>query len=161
MKKEKREKKNTASQQEKKVKERTPKIKTKAKKEKKAKAEANAEARTEGKTKTKAKKSARKRVKNEEKVKFSIRMEILAITMIPLIVLTMILSAFCYNAIQTSMESEVLTGLKDLCYSLSATYSTLDSGAYALARRLAIANTTMAATIRNIMATRRIFSVFA
>ena len=70
----------------------------------------------------KQKKPGRKNRQNmrekEEKVKFSIRLEIVAITMIPLIILTLIVSAFCYNAIQTSMESEVLTGLKDLCYSL-------------------------------------------
>ncbi len=84
----------------------------------------------------KQKKPGRKNRQNmrekEEKVKFSIRLEIVAITMIPLIILTLIVSAFCYNAIQTSMESEVLTGLKDLCYSLSATYDTLDDGAYTL-----------------------------
>ncbi len=67
-----------------------------------------------------------------EKAKRSIRAEIVFISIVPLVMLTIIIAIYCQQALKTTLENEALTGLKDLCYSLEGTFDALDGGDYVL-----------------------------
>lgn len=69
---------------------------------------------------------------NNKKVKRSMKMEILAITLLPLFVLTVVLTIYSVNSMRASLQEEALDGLKDMCYSIDAAYSVVDEGDYVL-----------------------------
>lgn len=69
---------------------------------------------------------------NNKKVKLSMKMEILAITLLPLFVLTVVLTIYSVNSMRASLQEEALDGLKDVCYSIDAAYSVVDEGDYVL-----------------------------
>ena len=118
----------------KKVKEKKEKVKKeKIKKEKKAKEPKAPKEPKQKKPKvklTKEEKKAKKAYEKARKAKFSIRMEIVIITMIPLIVIGAVVSVYALSSLKTGLENEALVGLRDLCYTLDATYTSLDTGAY-------------------------------
>lgn len=75
---------------------------------------------------------APKQSRTSEKARRSIRAEIVFISIVPLVVLTIIIAIYCQQALKTTLENEALTGLKDLCYSLEGTFDALDGGDYVL-----------------------------
>ncbi len=76
----------------------------------------------------------RKMQKKEKgkKLRISIRIEIMILTLIPLLVMTAILAVYAKQAMRTSLENESLNGLKDICYNVKGTYDALDRGSYSM-----------------------------
>lgn len=69
---------------------------------------------------------------NTKKVKVSMKWEIIGLTLIPLIILATIITVYSMNALKSSLEEEALSGLKDICHSVDAAYTTLDDGDYVM-----------------------------
>ncbi len=67
-----------------------------------------------------------------KKVKLSLKWEIFGLTLIPLLILTVIVTLYSVNSLKTSMQQESLLALEDVCHSLDAAYAALDSGDYAM-----------------------------
>lgn len=65
-----------------------------------------------------------------KKAKISIKLEILFLTLLPLIVMAVIIALYAHQSMQKSIADQALNGLKDLCYSVKGTYDTLDSDMY-------------------------------
>lgn len=68
----------------------------------------------------------------KKKVKISMKMEIFAITLVPLILLAVIISLYSINALRSSLQAEALEGLQDVCYSVEGGYDALSEGDYTL-----------------------------
>lgn len=68
----------------------------------------------------------------KKKIRLTIRLQILALTLVSMLVLTGIITIYAINAMSSGLEEESLSGLKDVCYSVSAAYDALDDGDYSL-----------------------------
>lgn len=69
---------------------------------------------------------------SKKKIRLTIRVQILALTLVSMIVLTGIITVYAISAMSSGLEEEALSGLKDVCYSVSAAYDALDDGDYSL-----------------------------
>ena len=67
-----------------------------------------------------------------KKVKLSLKWEIFGLTLIPLLILTVILTLYSVNSLKGSMKQESLLALEDVCHSLDAAYAAVDSGDYVM-----------------------------
>lgn len=68
----------------------------------------------------------------KKKVTLSIRIQILSLTLISMLVLTGIITIYAISAMNSGLGEEALSGLKDVCYSVSAAYDAYDDGDYSL-----------------------------
>lgn len=68
----------------------------------------------------------------KKKFILTIRVQILALTLVSMIILTGIITIYAVNALSSGLREESLSGLKDICYSVSAAYDALDAGDYSL-----------------------------
>lgn len=80
--------------------------------------------------KPKPQKMVKQKAKKGKKAKISIRMEIFAITLIPLILLAVVITTYTVHSMRTSLAEQTISGLKDLSYSVKGAYDTLDRGKY-------------------------------
>lgn len=64
------------------------------------------------------------------KAKISIRMEIFAVTLIPLVLLAVVITTYTVHSMRTSLAEQTISGLKDLSNSVKGAYDTLDRGKY-------------------------------
>lgn len=85
-----------------------------------------------GKRKVPALKREKQQTIKKKKAKISMRMEIFAITLVPLVILSAVITGYLAWSLGSGLENEALTGLKDLCYSIEEMYNQLDSGEYSL-----------------------------
>ena len=69
---------------------------------------------------------------SKKKIRLTIRVQILALTLVSMIVLTGIITIYAINSMSSGLEEESLSGLKDVCYSVSAAYDALGDGDYSL-----------------------------
>ncbi len=69
---------------------------------------------------------------NKKKIRLTIRLQILALTLVSMLILTGIITIYAINSMSSGLEEESLAGLKDVCYSVSAAYDALDDGDYSL-----------------------------
>lgn len=69
---------------------------------------------------------------DKKKVKVSMKVEIIALTLVPLILLALIISFYSVTSLGSSLQNEALQGLKDLCYSVGSAYDALDAGDYSM-----------------------------
>lgn len=68
----------------------------------------------------------------KKKVKVSMKVEIIILTLLPLVLLSVITSLYSVNSLRSSLQEEALEGLKDVCISVDSAYNALDSGDYSL-----------------------------
>lgn len=81
----------------------------------------------QGKQKPAKQKKGKSKVK---KAKFPIKFEIFAVTLVPLLLMGAIITVFTVYSMRESLAEQTYSGLRDLCYSVSGTFDTLDRGKY-------------------------------
>lgn len=69
---------------------------------------------------------------NLKKVRMSVKGEILALTLIPLIILATIITFYSVNSLNENLEEESLSGLRDVCISVDAAYKMINNEDYTL-----------------------------
>lgn len=74
--------------------------------------------------------NSKKAKKKGNKAKISIRMEIFAVTLIPLVLLAVVITTYTVHSMRTSLAEQTISGLKDLSNSVKGAYDTLDRGKY-------------------------------
>lgn len=67
---------------------------------------------------------------NKNKPKVSIKVKVLVASLIPLFLVTLVISLYSLDALRTGMQDEALSGLRELCYSVSAAYDAIAEGDY-------------------------------
>lgn len=67
---------------------------------------------------------------NKNKPKVSIKVKVLAASLIPLLLVALVISLYSLDALKTGMQDEALSGLRELCYSVSAAYDAIAEGDY-------------------------------
>lgn len=69
---------------------------------------------------------------NKKKVKVSFKAKVMMGALIPLVFAIVILNVYVLHSMRVGMEDEVLTGLEELCYSVSASYDAISDGDFSL-----------------------------
>ena len=67
---------------------------------------------------------------NKNKPKVSIKVKVLVASLIPLFLVTLVISLYSLDALRTGMQDEALSGLRELCYSVSTAYDAIAEGDY-------------------------------
>lgn len=67
-----------------------------------------------------------------KKIRFSMAIQMVLLSVLPVLFVTVISSAIAVNAIRSGMQSEALIGLADLSASVAASYNMIDAGAWHL-----------------------------
>lgn len=122
--------KSVAKLEQKRVKQEEKARKKQQKKQKPAKAAKPDKKKQEKKTQKPKTDNSKKAKKKGNKAKISIRMEIFAVTLIPLVLLAVVITTYTVHSMRTSLAEQTISGLKDLSNSVKGAYDTLDRGKY-------------------------------
>ncbi|MCH5266582.1 MAG: cache domain-containing protein [Lachnospiraceae bacterium] len=67
-----------------------------------------------------------------KRAKLSLKWEIFALTLIPLAILTIVVTLYSVSSLKAGMQEEALAGLEDVCHSVDVAYKALSDGDYTL-----------------------------
>lgn len=70
--------------------------------------------------------------RTERKARFGMALQLSMLAILPLVVVTVIISVIAMSSLKSGMQSEALTGLSDLSESVAAAYEIIDSGSWHL-----------------------------
>lgn len=65
---------------------------------------------------------------DNKKVTFSMTMQLLLLSVLPMLIIVFLLTIIAINSMRQGMQSEALTGLADLSTSVAASYDIIDAG---------------------------------